>query len=84
MLPDPRIRSGIFAVRALNAEVAMVRDLVTQKELGMGRMFFWRDAVNQAFLRKQSKSTNVPKHPVVVEFSKVRSIGSNSMFSCIG
>ncbi|CAG7732948.1 unnamed protein product [Allacma fusca] len=69
--PDTKVRRAMFAIRAFNTEIALVRDQVSQKELGLGRMFFWRDALNQLYSNKLSNKPYVPKHPVVIEMSNV-------------
>lgn len=69
------IRSFVFAVRSFNVEIALIRDQVSQKDIGVGRLSFWRNAINKIFQHKSSKqdsTVDVPRHPVVLELRRVR------------
>ncbi|CAL8131524.1 unnamed protein product [Orchesella dallaii] len=70
LLPDVDIRAFVFAVRSFNVEIALIRDQVSQKDIGFGRIAFWKDAVNKVFANKTNPSINIPRHPVVLELSK--------------
>ncbi len=58
LLPH-RVRRAAFAVRALNVELASVKESVSQIVIGKMRMKFWRDAF--------ADENKVPDHPVAKE-----------------
>jgi len=63
-----------MALRAFNAEIALIRDQVSLKEAGQARLTFWRDAINQLYQTKQTDSKDlksVPRQPTVLELSRV-------------
>ncbi|XP_075069929.1 NADH dehydrogenase (ubiquinone) complex I, assembly factor 6 isoform X2 [Mixophyes fleayi] len=64
LLLPPESQSSVFALRAFNVELSQVKDSVSQKHLGLMRMQFWRDAVQEIY------SGNPPHHPVALELSK--------------
>ncbi|ODM95752.1 NADH dehydrogenase (ubiquinone) complex I, assembly factor 6, partial [Orchesella cincta] len=70
LLPTADIRGFVFAVRSFNVEIALIRDQVSQKDIGLARLAFWRDAINKVFANKSNSSTNLPRHPVVLELSR--------------
>lgn len=83
LIPDPILRTKVMTVRAFNTEVAIIRDQVSQKEIGLSRLVFWREAVNQLYLSKKADSSykNVPRQPTVLGMSKVCSQMHNC--SCV-
>jgi len=64
LLPES-IRTDSFAIRALNAEVASVRDNVSEKTIGLLRMQFWRDTIENLY------QDQVPQHPVAIQLHKL-------------
>ncbi len=38
-----------WALRAFNVEVALVRDMVSERETGMGRIAFWRELLDSIY-----------------------------------
>eukprot|EP00092_Neocalanus_flemingeri_P007218 GFUD01007797.1.p2 GENE.GFUD01007797.1~~GFUD01007797.1.p2 ORF type:complete len:311 (+),score=90.06 GFUD01007797.1:1561-2493(+) len=64
LLPDT-IRTDSFAIRALNTEVSGVRDNVSDRTIGLVRMQFWKDTIDNLYENK------VPQHPVAVQLHKV-------------
>lgn len=73
LLLPVKIRRVGFAIRAFNVEISSVRDNVTAKHAGMGRMVFWREVINNIYDPRKS----VPNHPVAVELNAVIShVGS--------
>ncbi|CAH2285603.1 NADH dehydrogenase (ubiquinone) complex I, assembly factor 6 isoform X1 [Pelobates cultripes] len=64
LLLPPGSQTSAFALRALNVELSQVKDSVSQRNLGLMRMQFWRDAVQEIY------SGNTPHHPVALELSK--------------
>ena len=79
LLPNTKVREGIFVVRAFNAEIAMIRDQVSRQELGVARLLFWRNALHQAFRGEESTETFALSNPVVNELSQV----SHSCADCV-
>jgi len=59
-LPDS-LRSSAFAIRAFSAEIAGVRDNVSDTTIGHMRMQFWKDSVDSIYEEK------IPQHPVAIE-----------------
>ncbi len=57
-------RRAVFAIRAFNAEVASVRDSVTERGLGEIRMQFWREVLEEV-----RQGDRVRRHPVVMELA---------------
>uniref|UniRef100_T1IUF8 NADH dehydrogenase (ubiquinone) complex I, assembly factor 6 n=1 Tax=Strigamia maritima TaxID=126957 RepID=T1IUF8_STRMM len=64
LLPS-NIRSTAFAIRAFNIEIAQVRDVVTNRDIGRMRMQFWRDALENIY------KDNPPQQPVALELHRV-------------
>jgi NADH dehydrogenase [ubiquinone] 1 alpha subcomplex assembly factor 6 len=58
------VRAASLALRALNIELAQVKDVVSEKKIGEMRMQFWRDAIDLAF-----KNTP-PQHPVAEQLTQ--------------
>ncbi|XP_023333361.1 NADH dehydrogenase (ubiquinone) complex I, assembly factor 6 [Eurytemora carolleeae] len=57
MLPT-QLRTHAFAIRAFNCEVSGVRDSVSEKQIGLMRLQFWRDTIDRIY------ENNPPQHPV--------------------
>ena len=55
-----------FVVRAFNVEVSSVRDQISGKHAGMGRMVFWRELLSTIY---NGNSRSVPNHPVAQELN---------------
>ncbi|MEE6463516.1 hypothetical protein FKM82_005938 [Ascaphus truei] len=64
LLLPPGSRNSAFALRAFNVELSQVKDSVSQKNLGLMRMQFWMDAVQEIY------RDNPPHHPVAQELAK--------------
>uniref|UniRef100_A0A5F8GAR9 NADH dehydrogenase (ubiquinone) complex I, assembly factor 6 n=1 Tax=Monodelphis domestica TaxID=13616 RepID=A0A5F8GAR9_MONDO len=64
LLLPTEARSSAFALRAFNAELAQVKDSISQKTIGQMRMQFWRKAVEDMY------SDNPPHQPVAIELWK--------------
>ncbi|XP_035749748.1 NADH dehydrogenase (ubiquinone) complex I, assembly factor 6 isoform X4 [Egretta garzetta] len=54
-------RTSAFALRAFNVELAQIKDSITQKTIGLMRMQFWREAVENIYC------DNPPHQPVATE-----------------
>ena len=73
LLPD-RIRPMGFALRALNVEIASIRDNVSDTSIGKMRVQFWKDGINE--LQKINNTTEnydecqIPNHPILIELHK--------------
>ncbi|XP_019568905.2 NADH dehydrogenase (ubiquinone) complex I, assembly factor 6 isoform X2 [Rhinolophus sinicus] len=57
-------RSSAFALRAFNVELAQVKDMVSEKTIGLMRMQFWKKTVDDIY------SDNPPHQPVAIELWK--------------
>ncbi|XP_037658451.1 NADH dehydrogenase (ubiquinone) complex I, assembly factor 6 isoform X2 [Choloepus didactylus] len=57
-------RSSAFALRAFNVELAQVKDLVSEKAIGLMRMQFWKKTVEDIY------RDNPPHQPVAIELWK--------------
>ncbi|KAJ8951179.1 hypothetical protein NQ314_007719 [Rhamnusium bicolor] len=70
LLLQNRSRSGAFAIRSFNVEVARVAEQVSRDTIGLMRLQFWEDTIEKCF----SKDIRVvPKHPVAIELYKANS-----------
>ncbi|XP_077127058.1 NADH dehydrogenase (ubiquinone) complex I, assembly factor 6 isoform X3 [Ranitomeya variabilis] len=63
LLPGESQSSG-FALRAFNIELSQVKDSVSQKNLGLMRMQFWRESIDDIY------KEDPPHHPVALELCK--------------
>ncbi|KAM9626375.1 NADH dehydrogenase (ubiquinone) complex I, assembly factor 6 isoform 2-T2 [Trichechus inunguis] len=57
-------RSAAFALRAFNVELAQVKDSVSEKTIGLMRMQFWKNTVEDIYC------DNPPQQPVAIELWK--------------
>ena len=48
-MPTSRARLDAIALRAFNAEMAIIQDAVTQTELGQMRLAWWRTVIDDIF-----------------------------------
>ncbi|XP_068090981.1 NADH dehydrogenase (ubiquinone) complex I, assembly factor 6 isoform X2 [Hyperolius riggenbachi] len=64
LLLPPESQHSVFALRAFNVELSQVKDSVSQKNLGLMRMQFWKDSLQDIY------EDNPPHHPVAVELAK--------------
>ncbi|KAJ8681046.1 hypothetical protein QAD02_016833 [Eretmocerus hayati] len=55
LLPD-HLRSAAFAIRAFNTEIALVEDHVTDQKIGLMRLKFWEEALNEIYNGKPLKN----------------------------
>lgn len=60
-------RTNGIAIRAFNVEISRVQDQITDSKIGLMRMKFWEDALDNCF----SNSNKIPNHPVVIELHRV-------------
>ncbi|XP_039594883.1 NADH dehydrogenase (ubiquinone) complex I, assembly factor 6 isoform X1 [Polypterus senegalus] len=61
LLLPPESRRSSIAVRAFNVELAQIKDLVSQKTMGLVRMQFWKNALEEIF------RDDPPHQPVAME-----------------
>jgi len=73
LIPSHILRSKMMTIRAFNTEVALVRDQVSQKDIGLSRLVFWREALNKLFQSKKDRAdrSRVHRQPTVMELSRV-------------
>ncbi|XP_064610533.1 NADH dehydrogenase (ubiquinone) complex I, assembly factor 6-like [Liolophura sinensis] len=57
-------RSAAFAIRSLNVEIAQVRDVITDKNIGVMRMQFWKEAIDSIYQGTPRQT------PVCIEMAK--------------
>jgi 15-cis-phytoene synthase len=67
LFAPPGARADLFALYALNAELARVAELVTEPGLGAIRLQWWREAIERA------KNSETIGHPVADAFGEVLS-----------
>ena len=61
LLPSKIRRTG-FVVRAFNVEISHIRDQITSKYAGIGRMTFWRGLIHDIY-----QGGKVANHPLAIE-----------------
>lgn len=66
--PDAK-RAHLLALYAFNIEIARVRDIVSQPQLGEIRLQWWRDALEAIY------ASEAPAHPVVQELARAVEAG---------
>ncbi|XP_005098752.1 NADH dehydrogenase (ubiquinone) complex I, assembly factor 6 [Aplysia californica] len=65
LLLPKNVQRAAFALRAFNVELAQVRDVVSDKTIGLMRMQFWKDSMSRIF------QGDPPQTPVAVELAGV-------------
>ncbi|XP_059147737.1 NADH dehydrogenase (ubiquinone) complex I, assembly factor 6-like [Physella acuta] len=60
------VHRAVFALRAFNVELAQVRDNVSERQIGLMKMRFWKDTIDNIF---QSSQSTVPHTPVAFELA---------------
>uniref|UniRef100_A0A670KEE0 NADH:ubiquinone oxidoreductase complex assembly factor 6 n=1 Tax=Podarcis muralis TaxID=64176 RepID=A0A670KEE0_PODMU len=68
LLLPAECRRSAFALRAFNVELAQIKESVTQKTIGLMRIQFWRQAVEDMY------HDNPPQQPVAVELWKEKNM----------
>ncbi|XP_078543139.1 NADH dehydrogenase (ubiquinone) complex I, assembly factor 6 isoform X2 [Lissotriton helveticus] len=68
LLLPPESRSSALALKAFNVELAQVKDMVSQKNIGLMRMQFWRTAVEDIY------QDNPPHQPVAMQLWKEKNL----------
>ena len=56
LLPD-KVRQMSFALRALSIEISSIKDNVTDMNIGKMRVQFWKDAINDFQMNKNTHGT---------------------------
>ena len=64
LLPQT-IRAAAFAIRAFNVEVALVEDRIKDKQIGLMRMKFWNNVIENIYNKKPAKI------PIALELNRV-------------
>ncbi|XP_071959586.1 NADH dehydrogenase (ubiquinone) complex I, assembly factor 6-like [Antedon mediterranea] len=62
-LPHQALASAV-AVRAFNAEIAGIKDSVSEKTIGQMRFRFWKDSIENIY------KSRPPNHPIAIELSR--------------
>ncbi|ELT96120.1 hypothetical protein CAPTEDRAFT_179390 [Capitella teleta] len=64
LLMPQSCRTSVFAIRALNIELAQIQDVVSEKQIGLMRLQFWRDALLRIFKGQP------PESPIAQQLAK--------------
>lgn len=64
LLPH-NLRSAAFVIRAFNTEIALVEDQVRDSKIGLMRIKFWEETLNEIY------KGNPPQNPVSLELHRV-------------
>ncbi|RKP37180.1 UPF0551 protein C8orf38-like protein, mitochondrial [Dimargaris cristalligena] len=71
-----RVRPAVWALRALNVELASIRDTVTNETLGKMKFLYWKQALEQI-----TKKTQSAQHPIAVLLAAaISSLGLNPIW----
>ena len=74
LLLPAKVRQMGFALRALNIEISSVRDNVSDMNIGKMRVQFWKDAINDFQMNKNTHGTlencQIRNHPILIELHK--------------
>ncbi|KAJ3158118.1 NADH dehydrogenase (ubiquinone) complex I, assembly factor 6 [Geranomyces michiganensis] len=62
-------RQAVWAVRAFNVETALIRENVKNPQLGVGRIAWWRDAIDKVYSVRSAFLGTPPVHPVAQSLS---------------
>jgi len=65
LLLSNNLRSSAFAIRAFNTEIALVEDQVKDEKIGLMRLKFWEDTLNNIYNNKP------PKNPTSLELHRI-------------
>ncbi len=66
LLAPAAVRDDLCALYAFNHEIAKTREVVTETQLGLIRLQWWRDAVAAIY----TAGADVPEHPVIAGLQK--------------
>lgn len=66
LLLSNNLRTSAFAIRAFNTEIALIEDQVQEVNIGLMRMKFWEEALNNIYNDKP------PPNPTSLELHRVR------------
>ncbi|KAK3744479.1 hypothetical protein QZH41_012892 [Actinostola sp. cb2023] len=64
LLMPKKSQNSAFAIRAFNVELAQIRDVVTDKQIGKARMQFWKEILEQIYKGQP------PQHPVAMAMTE--------------
>lgn len=66
LLAPADVRPDLWALYAFNHEIAKTREVVTETQLGLIRLQWWRDAIAAIY----TAGAPVPEHPVIQDLQK--------------
>lgn len=69
LLLPPNIKACGIILRAFNVEISSIRDQISAKPAGIGRMVFWHELVDNVY-SAEGKITD-RHHPIAIELQKV-------------
>ncbi|CAF3388023.1 unnamed protein product [Rotaria socialis] len=67
LLKPSSLQRPAMAIRALNVELASVRDQVSNSQIGQMRLQFWRDSIDSIYLSLKTNEIKKINHPVARE-----------------
>ncbi len=66
LLAPSAVREDLWALYAFNHEIAKTREVVTETQLGLIRLQWWRDAIAAIY----TAGADIPEHPVITGLQK--------------
>jgi NADH dehydrogenase [ubiquinone] 1 alpha subcomplex assembly factor 6 len=69
LLRPTAVQRPSMAIRALNVELALVRDQVSNSQIGQMRLQFWRETIDNIYASNANMSTKQIHHPVARELN---------------
>ena len=80
LLLPPSIKACGIILRAFNVEISSIRDQISAKPAGIGRMVFWHELVDNVY-SAEGKITD-RHHPIAIELQKVvRTVSVMSIYA---
>lgn len=70
-LKPSSIQRPAMAIRALNVELATIRDQVSNSQIGQMRLQFWRDSIESIYSSLNTNTVKQINHPVAREINLV-------------
>ena len=71
LLRPPSLQRPAMAIRALNVELALIRDQVSNAQIGQMRLQFWRETIDSIYATLETEQARKINHPVAREIDLV-------------
>lgn len=71
LLKPSSIQRPAMAIRALNVELALIRDQVSKAQIGQMRLQFWRETIDLIYSSVNTNQTKTINHPVAREIDLI-------------